>query len=87
MSVGAVLTHKPTLYEARVRRSMSASVLAKLSGVAASTILKIESPDATKRPHLATCQRLAAALGVDPTAIAWPGDPYAGLPERGADHE
>ncbi len=65
---------KPTLRQARVSKLLSANELWRLSGVAPSTILKIE---AGARPHLSTIRKLATALEMPPTAIDWPGDPLS----------
>lgn len=71
---------KPTLRQARISKLLSANELGKLAGVAASTVLDIE---AGARPRLSTIRKLANALQLAPTEIAWPGDPLADLDTPG----
>ena len=53
----------PTLREVRVRRLLSIRQLAKLAGVAPTTVHLIESGQ--RLPHFETMRKLAEALGVD----------------------
>lgn len=76
------MAKKPTLEQVRLQQSVSALELGKRAGVAHTTILDIEQRNA--KPHLATIRKLAAALGVTPQDIAWPGDPFSKLdPDEG----
>jgi transcriptional regulator with XRE-family HTH domain len=63
---------KPTLRQVRISKLLSANELWRLSGIAPSTILKIE---AGAKPRLSTIRKLATALEMSPTEIEWPGDP------------
>lgn len=64
---------KITLHEARVRLArMSVYELWQKSGVFDKTIRSIE---AGAKPRMATIRKLSEALGVEPEAIDWPGDP------------
>ena len=56
------------LREFRAERLLSLRELARLAGVALSTVYLIEAGRTT--PRRAAIQRLAAALGVDPLAVA-----------------
>jgi transcriptional regulator with XRE-family HTH domain len=57
--------------------------LAKKAHVAASTIMDIER-GAT--PQMRTIRKLAEALEMTPTDIAWPGDPLGAL-EEGSENQ
>ena len=67
---------KPTLTTARLHAAMSMNELATKANVAASTVLDIERG---AKPHMATIRKLAAALGMAPQAIDWPGDPFEAI--------
>jgi transcriptional regulator with XRE-family HTH domain len=56
------------LRELRLERVLSQRELAQRAGVAPKTVLDIETGKI--RPHPATLRKLAAALGVDPSALA-----------------
>ena len=71
-----------TLEQMRVSKLLSAYELAKRSGIAHKTIMAIERGEA--KPRLSTIRKLAEALGIDPRAIAWPGDPL-GQPDSEVD--
>jgi len=58
----------PTLHEARIRRMMTIRGLAKLAGLAPTTIQLAESGQ--RQPRFGTMKKIAAALGVEPTEIA-----------------
>jgi transcriptional regulator with XRE-family HTH domain len=77
--LGAVVADKPTLTEARLRAVMSMNELADAAKVSASTVMDIERG---ARPRMATIRKLAAALGMAPQDIAWPGDPFSSLEDR-----
>lgn len=72
--------NKPRLLLAqlRKRRALSATELARLAGVAVSSITRIEDG---QTPRYLTIRKIADALGVRPEDIAWPGDPL-GLDEE-----
>ncbi len=58
----------PTLREVRVQRLLSMRQLAKLAGVAPTTVYLIESGE--RLPHYGTMRKLATALGVEPGEVA-----------------
>lgn len=66
---------KPTLEQVRVRKLWSPNRLSKESGVAVTTILGVERGE-VRRVRLGTIEKLSKALGVEPDAIAWPGNPF-----------
>jgi len=57
----------PTLKELRISQALSQGDLAKLSGVAASTISHAEN--GTRKPTFVSRRKLAKALGVQPSEI------------------
>ena len=57
----------PALREVRVRRLLSMRQLAKVAGVAPTTVYLIESGQ--RRPHFETMRKLAAALEVEPGEV------------------
>jgi transcriptional regulator with XRE-family HTH domain len=57
----------PGLRRCRVMRLMTQKALAQASGVSRNTIARIEN--GAKPAELSTVAKLAAALGVDPTAL------------------
>ena len=57
------MANMSTLRELRLRKLWSQATLARLSGVARSTIVAIENDRHV--PHLLTLYKLASALGVD----------------------
>lgn len=61
---------KLTLRELREKRALSVTELARLSQTSTSIIWGIEAAVSIPRPRVR--RRLAAALGVEPDAIAWP---------------
>jgi transcriptional regulator with XRE-family HTH domain len=73
---------KMTLSQARLRRLWSIHELSEVSGVAVTTIIAIERNELTSHPQLRTIKKLAAALGVDPQDVEWPGDPLGELREK-----
>jgi len=79
---GMVSTVRPTLKQARVRQLLSANELGKMAGVAASTVLDMESG---AKPRLSTIRRLAKALDMSPADIEWPGDPLGDAEPPGQD--
>lgn len=62
----------PDLATLRSRLYIPVTELVRRTGLAHTTIMGIERG---AKPHLATIQKLAAALGVTPESIAWPGYP------------
>ncbi len=68
------MSKKPTLRQLRLKKVLSIKELAEIAGVAPGTIQRIEE-GGSKTLHLATIRKLSAALEVEPTAVAWPGDP------------
>jgi transcriptional regulator with XRE-family HTH domain len=80
--LGVIVAGKPTLAEARKRAVMSMNELAVKAKVSASTVMDIERGS---RPQMKTIRKLAEALGVAPTDIAWPGDPLGTLEEHDND--
>lgn len=65
---------KPTMTLGDMRRlqAMSMSELAEKAGVTVSSVSRIEAGSV---PRYGTLRALAAALGVKPEEIRWPGDP------------
>jgi transcriptional regulator with XRE-family HTH domain len=78
-TLGVIVAGKPTLTDARKRAVLSMNELAKKANVSASTIMDIERG---ARPQMRTIRKLAEALGVEPTDIAWPGDPLGALDQE-----
>lgn len=66
-----------TLHETRLERTLGIRELARASGVSESTIYLIEHGGS--QPRMTTIRKLAAALGVGPRDIAWPGDPFGSI--------
>jgi transcriptional regulator with XRE-family HTH domain len=56
------------LRELRLERVLSQRELAERAGVSPKTVLDVETGKI--RPHPATLRKLAAALGVDPSALS-----------------
>jgi transcriptional regulator with XRE-family HTH domain len=82
--LGVAVAEKPTLTQARLRAVLSMYELAKKAGVAASTIMDVENG---AKPRMKTIRKLAEALGMEPTDIAWPGDPLGALDQDGGDDD
>ena len=70
------MAERPSLTTLRLRAALSMNELAKRAGVSASTVLDIERG---AHARMATMRKLAAALGVAPQDIGWPGDPFSKL--------
>lgn len=67
--LGVYVVTLPRLRQRRLRVSLSQRELAKASGVAASTIARIESG---AQAHPSTVRRLASALGCAPSGLRAP---------------
>ena len=61
----------PTLPELRIDRSISQRELSEKTGVATSTISRLEN--GVQRPNFRTIQKLANALGVEPSEVEFIG--------------
>lgn len=61
----------PNLRRLRIARLMTQEVLAKASGISRGTIARIEND--AKPAELSTVRKLAAALGVEASALMAPG--------------
>lgn len=61
----------PTLPELRIDRTISQRELAKKTGVATSTISRLEN--GVQRPNFRTIQKLANGLGVEPSEVEFIG--------------
>lgn len=64
-----------TLGQLRRNHALTKAELARQAGLHQNTIAKIEK--GTTTPEMRTIRAIARALGVEPSAIAWPGDPLA----------
>jgi len=64
---GTLLTNMVALKKLRLKKLLSQDKLAKLSGVSRTTIVAIENGQ--HKPQPLTLQKLANALGVDPSEI------------------
>jgi transcriptional regulator with XRE-family HTH domain len=71
-----LMAERPSLTMLRLRAALSMNELAARAGVSPSTIMDIERG---AQPRMATMRKIAAALGVRPQEIAWPGDPFSQL--------
>jgi transcriptional regulator with XRE-family HTH domain len=71
-----LMAERPSLTTMRLRAAMSMNELARKAGVSPNTVMDIEK-GAT--PRMSTMRKLAAALGVTPQDIGWPGDPFSKL--------
>ena len=68
-----VTKRRLTLRQARLRAALSLNELAKEAGVSSGTVSAIEHGEAV--PRMPTIRKLATALGLAPSDIAWPHDP------------
>jgi DNA-binding XRE family transcriptional regulator len=69
---GTIMT---TLAQARRRKALTMRDLAQKAQLHQNTVGKIEKGKV--RPTMRTIRAIARALEVEPSAIAWPGDPLA----------
>ena len=63
----AVVKIGERLRDARVRRALTQQELAEKAGVGANTVARLERNET--EPHMSTLQKLAHALGVDPSTL------------------
>jgi transcriptional regulator with XRE-family HTH domain len=73
-----VTYHPGTIRALRVRAKLTQAALAAKAGIAARTYWRIEHGDTPPEPHQVAA--IAAALGVDPAAVAQPLKPTKTVP-------